>query len=242
MAAGCAAASLSRCSQGAPLVVPIPHVSRCPVTPEDGLTARTQREHDLGQRIRHHAMFSHHGDERTSADRTSLRAMDVGSDGAPATLPYDVATAAGHAGVRDDEDGHTAVAAVPRIERDAPHLRPEHPQVAAGIDASPRNPGGAQALDGAIDRVAFRDPAEVDPEGTMKADRAIRERLHVAPRSPAIGPVARVGPGKQTPLDELGRDCDVEAALGSLCEAPRPIREPRAFAGQPSLDRTGRSG
>ncbi len=94
-------------------------------------------------------------------------------------------------------------------------------QIAAGIDARRFDAERDETLDRAIDRIAFGDAAEIDPERPRGADAPIVEHFDVAP----VGAARRrwrIGrPRQEIPRHEFGRDGRIEPALRRACERER---------------------
>jgi hypothetical protein len=143
------------------------------------------------------------------------------------TPPSGPPAAAGHAPARELEDRQDRIGRRPPVQTDPFHLRPEDAQISAGVDGALRGAPPAQALDGAVHRVAFGDPAEIDPDRPAEANRSAREQLDIAPAPPGIGTTRTIGRREEAPVHQLRCDCDVEPPPRVLAHLPRQSQDLR---------------
>jgi len=158
--------------------------------------------YNLRQGVSNNTAFRDYAHEAVSWRRRAPDTMDMGSTETPvAPTSVGVSAAAGNTAVRQLKNRHRIYRKF-EFQADTLYISPKHAYVAAGIDGSLRGAPVSQAVGGPIDRVAFGDTAEIDPQWMIELNPAVRPELDVSPGAYGAS-MCTNGPRQQSPFHQL---------------------------------------
>jgi hypothetical protein len=188
-------------------------VRRCSEGFQNFIAVWSFGQHDFGQGVRNGATFSKHTGKAGRRYGRPASAVHVGS--APLLAirwpSRSFARAARNASIAQFESCATLRRGGP--QRDAFRLIAGNANVAARIYNAASRTVQTQNLDRAVNRISFRNSAQIDPQGPMEKDSALHPDFDITPRPARLAKIPPMLRQKAT-VDQIGPHRHIEATVG----------------------------